>query len=44
MKNEKSTGQVDRIYSVVNYELPDAIVKFLEEYFGAGLEEIEKLM
>lgn len=44
MKNEKSTGQIDRIYSVVNYELPDAIVKFLEEYFGAGLEQIEKLM
>lgn len=44
MKNEKSTGQIDRIYSIVNYELPDVIVKFLEEYFGGGLEKIEKLM
>lgn len=44
MSKEGSQGNIDRLYTVVNYELPDAIFKFIETYLGEDLDRLEGLM
>ena len=40
----KNTGQMDRLYSIVNYELPSVLENTLKLILGENLENIEGLM
>ena len=42
--SNKNAGQMDRLYSIVNYELPVVIEQTLKKILGENLENIEGLM
>ena len=37
------TGQIDRLYALLNYSLPEGLGKFLTRLLGDSLENVEKL-